>query len=72
MRRRHDSLACDELLTILESISDGVIAVNENLRIIFLNAAAERITGYTATEAIGQLCRNTLNSDICNESCALR
>ncbi|MGD8922488.1 MAG: PAS domain-containing protein [Candidatus Zixiibacteriota bacterium] len=72
MRRSHDTLACDEFLTILESISDGVFAVNEDLQIVFLNAAAKRFTGYAAVEAIGQLCQKVLNSNICNESCALR
>jgi len=72
LRRPQGSLACDKLLTILESISDGVFAVNEDLRIVSLNAAAERITGYTAAEAIGQPCRTILNSNICSDSCALR
>ncbi len=72
MPEKQDLLDCDELLTIIESISDGVFAVDGNLNLIFLNAAAERITGYTAKEAIGQPCRDILHSNICKNSCALR
>ncbi len=72
MQRPHSGLDCDELMTILGSISDGVFAVNKDLRITFLNAAAERITGFTAAEAIGRPCRTILNSNICSDNCALR
>ena len=72
MQRPHDSLACDELLTIIDSISDGVFAVDRDLKLIFLNKAAERITGYSSKEAIGRPCRDILHSNICENSCVLR
>jgi diguanylate cyclase (GGDEF)-like protein/PAS domain S-box-containing protein len=39
---------------LLGSISDAVIATDRNGTIEFLNAAAERLTGWSATEARGQ------------------
>lgn len=72
MQRHHDTLTCDELLIIMESISDGVFAVDKNLKITFLNAAAERITGFSFKEAAGQPCREILRSNICRDHCALR
>lgn len=38
---------------ILESISDGVVGVDEGGRISFINAAAAQMTGYEAEECIG-------------------
>jgi len=63
---------CRKLLTIVDSISDGVFAVDMDWKITFLNRAAERITGYTADEAIGRACREVFRTDICDGNCALK
>ncbi len=39
---------------VIESLSDGVIALDTQDRIVDLNPAAQSIIGYTAAEAIGQ------------------
>ncbi len=65
-------LTCEELLTIIDSISDGVLAVNTDLRITFLNKAAERITGYKAREALGKPCNEIFRSNICDSHCTLK
>jgi len=41
---------------LLESMADGVFTLDEKGRITSWNASIERITGYTAYEAIGQPC----------------
>ena len=41
---------------ILQSIADGVYTVDRGLRILTFNPAAERITGWQATEVQGKLC----------------
>ena len=41
---------------LLESMADGVFSLDEKGRITSWNASIERITGYTANEAIGQPC----------------
>jgi PAS domain S-box-containing protein len=43
----------DQLATLLNSMSDAVIATNEQGIITFINPAAEKITGWQETEAIG-------------------
>lgn len=68
----NDELACKRLLTIVDSISDGVFAIDPDYKIIFLNRAAERITGYCENEALGKRCADILRTDICDEGCALR
>lgn len=41
---------------LLESIADGVFTLNKNGRITLWNKAIERITGYSAEEALGKGC----------------
>lgn len=43
------------LLAVLNSISEGVVATDEQGRIKFINPIAESLTGWTQTEAIGAL-----------------
>ncbi len=57
---------------IFNSISDGVFTVDYNCRITSFNQAAERISGFSREEAIGQFCFDIFRTDICQSRCALR
>ena len=57
---------------ILNSIADGVFTVDENMVITYFNKSAERITGLTKEEAIGQYCFEVMRSNICEKNCALK
>ena len=57
---------------ILDSIADGVFTVDTEWRIELFNAAAERITGYKAEEAIGRVCREILRANLCDYDCPIR
>ncbi|NLL82965.1 MAG: sigma 54-interacting transcriptional regulator [Lentisphaerae bacterium] len=59
------------LAAVLDSISEGVFAVNTDKQITFFNRAAEEITGFTAAEAIGQPCQDIFRSDACGSRCIL-
>jgi len=56
---------------ILDSVADGVFTVDEEFRITLFNKAAQKITGYTAEEAIGRHCHEVFHSSICGNACAL-
>jgi len=43
--------------TIVDTLQDGVMVVDPGGRVLALNPAAERLTGYKAEELIGQSCR---------------
>jgi PAS domain S-box-containing protein len=43
-------------MAILDTINDGVVTIDFNMRITSFNRAAERITGFSPKEAIGKRC----------------
>lgn len=64
---------CDDRFeAVLDSISDGVFAVDAEWRITCFNPAAERTLGVSRQEALGRPCRDVFRSNICAEACALR
>jgi diguanylate cyclase (GGDEF)-like protein/PAS domain S-box-containing protein len=65
-------------LAILDSLSDGVYLVDRRRQIIYWNSGAERLTGYTAEEAIGRRCQDhrlnrcdTHGTPLCGITCPL-
>jgi PAS domain S-box-containing protein len=61
-----------QLIAILNSITDGVLTVNNEWRITSFNPAAEKITGYKTEDVIGKPCHKILRSESCKEDCPLR
>ena len=64
----------DETLAriIFDSISDGVFTVDKNCIITSFNSSAERITGFSAEEALGRHCFDIFRTEVCHKRCALR
>jgi PAS domain S-box-containing protein len=60
------------ITTILDSIADGVFTVDLDWKITSFNSAAERITGITKEEAIGQYCWDVFKANICQSDCAIK
>ena len=52
--------ALDDLLDVLGRTSDGMIAVDDDLRVVGWNDAAERLLGYSSEEALGRPCHEIL------------
>lgn len=61
-----------EFEAILDSIADGVFTVDNDWKILSWNRAAEKITGFTREEAIGNNCHDVLQTNVCQSSCVLR
>jgi PAS domain-containing protein len=57
---------------ILESINEGVFTIDQNMMITYFNRAAEKITGISREEAIGQYCYEVLRGSICEKTCPLK
>ena len=71
MTRKRELKSSDARL-ILDSVADGVFAVDLDWRITYFNKAAERITGFSRQEAMGQHCYNIFRASCCQEGCVLR
>jgi PAS domain S-box-containing protein len=67
-QRRQERIAS----IIFDSISEGVFTTDRECRITSFNRAAERISGFTAEEAIGRYCFDVFRTELCNRRCALR
>ncbi len=57
---------------ILDSIADGVFTIDQDWRITSFNRAAEKITGVSSQDALGQKCCDVFRASICESECALR
>ncbi len=57
---------------ILESINEGVFTIDRGWRITSFNRAAERITGISRNDAVGQACSDVFHASICENECALK
>lgn len=58
--------------TILNAIADPVFTVDNNMTITYFSKACERLTGYSAEEALGRKCREIFKSNICENLCAIK
>ena len=56
---------------VLDSISDGVLVCDADLRVTKFNAAAEAITGWSRASAIGAPCPDVFRGYLCGRGCAL-
>ena len=62
----------NQMEVILNSIADGVFTIDQDKTITTFNRAAEKITGISRQQAIGQKCFDVFHSSICQTSCALQ
>jgi diguanylate cyclase (GGDEF)-like protein/PAS domain S-box-containing protein len=63
---------------LLEAMSEAVYAVDSDRRITYWNTAAERLTGYKASDVVGRRCRDNLlnhvddqGRELCRTGCPL-
>ncbi len=66
----HQLLAEYPLEKLLQTIPTGLFLVNNEKTIVYWNSEAERITGYSAAETVGQNCA-ILQGDPCHKGCRL-
>ena len=62
----------ESFVEILNRIPDGLFTTDEVFRIIFFNPAAERITGFSAHDAVGMYCKDVFKNPMCETDCALK
>lgn len=57
---------------ILHSLPDAVFLTDSQMRIVYFNLAAEKITEFRAFEAHGMYCKDVLKSGICETECIVK
>jgi len=57
---------------IIDSLPVGILTVSPELKVTSFNRCAERITGYSAQEAVGRYCGDVLQGGMCKTNCPLR
>lgn len=57
---------------ILNSLATGVFTVDQDFVVTFFNAQAEKLTGYSKQEALGQKCWTIFRTDHCAKDCNLK
>ncbi len=57
---------------IFDSVAEGIFTTDINCRITSFNRAAEKISGFSRAQAIGQYCFDIFRTDLCHRQCALR
>ena len=66
-----DTIASREnLIRVLDSIKEGIIAHDMQRRIYFFNAEAERVTGYSREEVLGHDCHEVFGEAFCGQRCS--
>jgi len=72
MEHKQDECLCDKIIAVVDSISDGILAVDLDRRITFINRAAERITGVCQQDALGKHCWEVFHTNVCEGGCPLK
>ena len=58
-----------DLLQILDNLPDGLFTMDKEGRITYFNSTAERITGISASDAMGMHCRRIFETTTCQIGC---
>lgn len=62
----------ESFVEILNRIPDGLFTTDREWRITYFNPAAEKITGFSAFDAVGMYCKDVFKNSICETDCALK
>jgi PAS domain S-box-containing protein len=65
----HDRM---KLAAITDSLSIGIVAVDRNHRITFMNKAAQELSGFDLVEVVGKrACQDAFQTNLCGSDCPL-
>ncbi|HET7456859.1 MAG TPA: PAS domain-containing protein, partial [Gemmatimonadaceae bacterium] len=70
--RRREAEALERLAALVRSSDDAIVGLSLDGRVTSWNAAAERIFGYSAADAVGQSWERFVAPHVSGEACALR
>ena len=62
----------ESFVEILNRIPDGLFTTDHEWRITYFNPEAEKITGFSAYDAVGMYCKDVFKNSVCESDCALK
>jgi PAS domain S-box-containing protein len=62
----------ESFVETLNRIPDGLFTIDNEWRITYFNPAAEKITGFSAADAVGMYCKDVFKNSVCETDCALK
>ena len=62
----------ESFVEILNRIPDGLFTTDREWRITYFNPGAEKVTGFSAYDAVGMFCKDVFKNPICETDCALK
>jgi PAS domain S-box-containing protein len=62
----------ESFVEILNRIPAGLFTTDHEWRITYFNPAAEKITGFSADDAVGMFCKDVFKNPNCESDCALK
>ncbi len=62
----------ESFVEILNCIPDGLFTTDPEWRITYFNPGAEKITGFSAYDAVGMFCKDVFKNPVCETDCALK
>ena len=62
----------ESFVEILNRIPDGLFTTDHEWRITYFNPEAEKITGFSAHDAVGMYCKDVFKNSVCESDCALK
>jgi PAS domain S-box-containing protein len=62
----------ESFVEILNRLPDGLFTTDHEWRITYFNPTAEKITGFSAYDAVGMYCKDVFKNSICEHDCALK
>ncbi len=68
---RFSSASAERLAKIIDGVPNGVVAIDGNFRIEFMNLAAERLFGVKREKAIGSNCKEFIGTELCENDCPI-
>lgn len=69
--KRLEPVVTDTMRSVLDAVSDGVVVMDRDRRIVFMNRAARELLGYDGAGPVGSRCHEALDTTDCEHNCPL-
>jgi PAS domain S-box-containing protein len=69
--KRLEPIVTAAMRSVLDAVSDGVVVLDRDRRVVFMNRSARQLLGYDAAGPVGAQCSEALDTTDCANNCPL-